>query len=61
MVKCVVRRKIGVARPNEAARNLFSMLRALDKSDVDVVLAEAVPEKGLGRAVNDRLRRAAAR
>ncbi len=45
---------------HEAARNLFSMLRSLDKMDVDVVLAEEVPNIGIGRAINDRLRRAAA-
>ena len=45
---------------HEAARNLFSMLRTLDQMEVDAVVAEEVPEKGLGRAINDRLRRAAA-
>ena len=45
----------------EAARNLFSALRKLEKMSVDVILAELVPETGLGRAINDRLRRAAAR
>jgi L-threonylcarbamoyladenylate synthase len=45
----------------EAAHNLFSALRNLDKMDVDVILAEYVPETGLGRAINDRLRRAAAK
>lgn len=44
----------------EAAKNLFSALRAFDKMDIEVVLAEPVPEVGLGRAINDRLRRAAA-
>lgn len=43
----------------EAAQHLFSSLRAFDKLPVDVVLAELVPEQGLGRAINDRLRRAA--
>ncbi|GEO02997.1 threonylcarbamoyl-AMP synthase [Adhaeribacter aerolatus] len=43
----------------EAARNLFSGLRYLDAQPVEVILAEFVPEEGLGRAVNDRLRRAA--
>ena len=43
----------------EAARNLFSALRYLDIQLVKVILAELVPEEGLGRAVNDRLRRAA--
>jgi L-threonylcarbamoyladenylate synthase len=45
----------------EAARNLFAALRALDASDVDVILAERFPDEGLGRAINDRLRRAAAK
>jgi L-threonylcarbamoyladenylate synthase len=42
----------------EAARTLFSALRYLDEQAVEVILAEYVPEEGLGRAVNDRLRRA---
>lgn len=42
----------------EAAKNLFSMLRELDKSDADVIVAERVPDAGLGRAINDRLLRA---
>ena len=46
---------------NEAARNLFSVLRDLDRSDSEVILAEVFPEQGLGRAINDRLRRAAAK
>jgi L-threonylcarbamoyladenylate synthase len=44
----------------EAAQNLFEALRAFDKMDVEVVLTELVPDQGLGRAINDRLRRAAA-
>jgi L-threonylcarbamoyladenylate synthase len=44
----------------EAAQNLFTALRELDKMPVDVILAELVPDKGLGKAINDRLRRAAA-
>jgi L-threonylcarbamoyladenylate synthase len=44
----------------EAARNLFSGLRELDKMEVSVILAEEVPDVGIGRAINDRLRRAAA-
>lgn len=43
----------------EAAQKLFSALRELDKNDVDVILTELVPDIGLGRAINDRLRRAA--
>jgi L-threonylcarbamoyladenylate synthase len=44
---------------HEAARNIFSCLRALDESGVDIIVAELVPDVGLGRAINDRLRRAA--
>ncbi|MGK7390428.1 MAG: L-threonylcarbamoyladenylate synthase [Candidatus Cyclobacteriaceae bacterium M2_1C_046] len=43
-----------------AAKALFSSLRQLDQEDVEVILAEEVPDYGLGRAINDRLRRAAA-
>jgi L-threonylcarbamoyladenylate synthase len=46
---------------NEAARNLFAALRTLDASEADVILAELFPNEGLGRAINDRLRRAAAK
>jgi len=45
----------------EAARNLFAALRELDASDVEAILAEHFPDEGLGRAINDRLRRAAAK
>ncbi len=46
---------------SEAARHLFSVLRELDGSDCSVILAEEFPVEGLGRAINDRLRRASAR
>jgi L-threonylcarbamoyladenylate synthase len=42
----------------EAARNLFSALRELDTLAIEFIVAEPVPEVGLGRAINDRLRRA---
>jgi len=42
----------------EAASNLFSFLRKLDSSKVDIILTELVPEEGLGLAINDRLKRA---
>lgn len=45
----------------EAAHNLFSALRALDELKPDVILVELLPEKDLGIAINDRLRRAAAK
>jgi L-threonylcarbamoyladenylate synthase len=44
---------------NEAAQNLFAGLRTLDKMPIDLILAETVPDTGLGKAINDRLRRAA--
>jgi len=43
----------------EIARNLFKALRELDKSGVDIILAEGIEEKGLGLAVMNRLRKAA--
>lgn len=46
---------------HEAAQNLFAAMRKLDETDVEVILAELMPETGLGRAINDRLRRAAAK
>lgn len=45
---------------NEAAQKLFSALRELDKSSVEIIFTEEVPNFGLGRAINDRLRRASA-
>lgn len=44
----------------EAARNLFAALRRLDTGVGELILAERVPDTGLGRAINDRLKRAAA-
>lgn len=44
----------------EAARNLFSAMRSLDRLPIDFILTELLPEENLGRAINDRLRRAAA-
>lgn len=44
----------------EAARNLFTALRTLDKQPISTIVTEFVPNEGLGRAINDRLRRAAA-
>lgn len=45
---------------NEAAKNLFSALRQFEKMDIEIILAEWVPDTGLGRAINDRLKRASA-
>jgi L-threonylcarbamoyladenylate synthase len=44
---------------HEAAKNLFSHLRKLDESNVDLIIVEKVPAEGLGNAINDRLQRAA--
>jgi L-threonylcarbamoyladenylate synthase len=44
---------------HEAARNLFSMLHELDESAARIAVAP-IPATGLGEAINDRLRRAAA-
>ncbi|MCZ8021791.1 MAG: L-threonylcarbamoyladenylate synthase [Cyclobacteriaceae bacterium] len=44
----------------EAAANLFTYMRALDESTVDEIWTELVPDIGLGKAINDRLQRAAA-
>lgn len=44
----------------EAAANLFSYLRELDAMGPDGIAVMPVPETGLGAAINDRLRRAAA-
>lgn len=43
----------------EAAANLFAMMRLLDAS-ADKIAVTPIPDHGLGRAINDRLRRAAA-
>ena len=43
----------------EAAANLFRHLRELDRAHLDCIVAETVPEEGLGVAIMDRLRRAA--
>lgn len=48
------------ANVEEAAANLFLMLRALDRPDVTAIAVSPVPSLGLGGAINDRLRRAAA-
>jgi L-threonylcarbamoyladenylate synthase len=40
------------------ARRLFAVLRELDAQGVDVIIVEKLEERGLGRAIMDRLRRA---
>jgi L-threonylcarbamoyladenylate synthase len=44
---------------NEAAANLFAMLRALDKAGASRIAVMDIPKTGLGIAMNERLQRAA--
>ena len=44
----------------QAAVNLFSYMKQLDAAGARVIAVEPIPETGLGEAINDRLRRAAA-
>jgi L-threonylcarbamoyladenylate synthase len=44
----------------EAAQHLYQYLHQLDALQLDVILAERMPETGLGLSINDRLERAAA-
>jgi L-threonylcarbamoyladenylate synthase len=50
----------GSGKLAEAAIRLFHVMRVLDESGVDCIVAEPVSETGLGLAIMDRLRRAAA-
>ena len=43
----------------EAAANLYAMLEDLDGADHTAIAVMAIPEEGIGVAINDRLRRAA--
>jgi L-threonylcarbamoyladenylate synthase len=49
----------GRADAQEVAANLYSALRHFDSRPVDVILAEGLPETGLGLAVMNRMRKAA--
>ena len=46
---------------NEAACHLFDFMRILDERKEKLIVAQALPENGLGMAINDRLSRAAAK
>lgn len=46
---------------NEAAANLFAMLRELDRPQFRGIAVMRIPENGLGAAINDRLKRASIR
>ncbi|SLN21532.1 L-threonylcarbamoyladenylate synthase [Roseisalinus antarcticus] len=43
----------------EAAANLFALLHRLDREGAEHIAVAPIPHEGLGRAINDRLRRAA--
>lgn len=43
----------------EAARNLYKALHYFDEQGLDLIIAEPLPEEGLGKALNDRLQKAA--
>lgn len=42
----------------EAASNLYKSMHELDQLNLDIIIAERLPDTGLGRSVNDRLQRA---
>lgn len=46
-------------KPQEAAARLFSSLRALDDSEISLILVEPYPKKGIGTAFMNRLEKAA--
>ena len=57
----VVAMSPGSGRLADAAVRLFALMRQMDENEaIDVIVAESVPESGLGRAIMDRLRRASA-
>lgn len=45
----------------EAAANLYGAMRRLDEAGLDLIVAEELPETGIGAAIMERLRKAAAR
>ena len=47
--------------PEAYAHDLFRVFRACDEAGIEVIYAQTAPSTGIGRALNDRLRRAAAR
>ena len=49
----------GSGKLPEAAVRFFFALRMLDASGVDEIVAEPIPERGVGLAIADRLKRAA--
>ena len=46
---------------DEAASKLYNALHQLDKQNLDIIIAEQLPDYGLGKSINDRLYRATKR
>lgn len=42
----------------EAAKNLYAAMHRLDQNNLDVIIAERLPDEGLGKTINDKLERA---
>ena len=42
----------------EAAKNLYSTLRKIKNDGFKKIAVEKIPDKGLGKTINDRLKRA---
>lgn len=42
----------------EAAKNLYAAMHRLDENKLDVIIAERLPDKSLGKTINDKLERA---
>ncbi len=45
----------------EAAKNLYAAMHRLDKLDLDLIIAERLPDEGIGKTLNDKLERATKR
>jgi L-threonylcarbamoyladenylate synthase len=43
---------------DEAAANVYNALHELDAQNLDLIIMEKMPDKGIGRSINDRLERA---
>jgi L-threonylcarbamoyladenylate synthase len=56
-----VERLSGKQDLREAAVNLYGAMRRLDEAGLDGIIAEPVPETGLGAAIMERLRKASVR
>lgn len=57
--RLVVRDMGSALDPSRIAATLFSVLRAMDRDKVDIILVEGIHDTGVGFAVMNRLRRAA--